>query len=61
MSTNVKESKNFAKMSVCEIIKENIHCNNTCHLNSSQGYYHYAIVLPSRQNSGWCEKVVYRN
>jgi len=61
MMTTYKESNNFAKINLCQTIKENIHISNSNLPNPSQGYYHYAIVLPSRQNSGWCEKVGYWN
>jgi hypothetical protein len=57
----VKESNSQSKINLCETIKENIHNNFYSTARLSQGYFHYAIVLPSRQNSGWWEKVSYWN
>lgn len=57
--TNIKEANKSSKIDICEIIRDNIHNNNTS--ASSQGYYHYATVLPSRQNSGWCDQGIYWN
>ena len=56
--TNIKEANKSSKIDICEIIRENIHINNSV---SSQGYYHYATVLPSRQNSGWWDQGIYWN
>ena len=59
--TNIKEANNSYKIEACEAIRDNIHSPTSETTKLSQGFYHYAIVLPSRQNSGWCQKVGYRN
>ena len=61
LTTPIKESSSQSKIELCVSIKENIHDNHYSNARLSQGYYHYAIVLPSRQSSGWCEKVGYWN
>ena len=58
---NIKEQTYQSKIELCESIKDNLHNNYYSAGKISQGYYHYAIVLPSRQNSGWWEKVGYWN
>ena len=55
--TTIKEINSASKIELCQTVKENIHDNYYSTAKLSQGYYHYAIVLPSRQSSGWCEKV----
>lgn len=56
----VKEANKDAKLEVCDNIRDQIH-NVTNYNSAYHTYFHYAIVLPSRQNSGWCEKVGYWN
>lgn len=60
LTTTIKETNSQSKIELCESIK-NVHDNFYSTARLTQGYYHYAIVLPSRQNSGWCEKVGYWN
>jgi hypothetical protein len=59
--SNIKENHFLSKIEACYAIRDNVHSHTSEIAKLSQGFYHYAIVLPSRQNSGWWQKVGYRN
>lgn len=53
MST-VKFVTHKSKYSLCDKILENLHNNHP-----ENSIHHYAVILPTGEHNGWCEKVSY--